>query len=65
MGNMAHNQLLSEQRAKAIVQYLDNKGIRVKSISQEGRGALASSGKIMTEEERAKNRKVEVVIRRD
>ncbi len=65
IGNMAHNQLLSEQRARAIVQYLDNMGIKVKSISQEGRGALVSKDKIMTEEERAKNRKVEVVIKRD
>lgn len=65
IGNRAYNQMLSEQRAKAIVEYLNNAGIEVKTIRQEGRGAIASTGTVDDEEEdKAKNRRVEVIIRK-
>lgn len=60
LGNIAYNQMLSEQRAKAVVTYLDNAGIKVKSIKQEGKGAVKSD----TEVDRKKNRRVMVVIRK-
>ncbi|MFT6938376.1 MAG: outer membrane protein OmpA-like peptidoglycan-associated protein, partial [Saprospiraceae bacterium] len=56
LGNIAYNQMLSEQRAKAVVTYLDNVGIKVKSIRQEGKGAVKSGGDV----EREKNRRVEI-----
>lgn len=59
LGNVAYNQMLSEQRAKAVVTYLDNAGIKVKSIKQEGKGAVKSG-----DGEREKNRRVEIIIRK-
>jgi outer membrane protein OmpA-like peptidoglycan-associated protein/tetratricopeptide (TPR) repeat protein len=60
LGNIAYNQMLSEQRARAVVTYLDNAGIKVKSIRQEGKGAVSSGG----EADRERNRRVEIVIKR-
>lgn len=60
LGNLAYNQMLSEQRAKAVVTYLDNADIKVKSIKQEGKGAVTLGSDV----ERAKNRRVMVVIRK-
>ncbi len=60
LGNVAYNQMLSEQRAKAVVTYLDNAGIKVKSIRQEGKGPVKSD----ENNEREKNRRVEIVIRK-
>jgi len=59
VGNVAYNQMLSEQRAKAVVTYLNNAGIVVKSIKQEGRGAVSGEA-----EDKDKNRKVEIIIRK-
>ena len=59
LGNVAYNQMLSEQRAKAVVTYLDNVGIKVKSIKQEGKGAVKSG-----DDGPEKNRRVEIIIRK-
>lgn len=58
-GDIAYNQMLSEQRAKAVVTYLENAGIKVKSIKQEGKGAVKSDT-----DDKEKNRRVEIIIRK-
>lgn len=55
-------QQLSEERAAAIKQYLTEKGIAPERIETIGYGATRPVSTIETEEERAKNRRVEVRI---
>ncbi len=61
MGPKAYNQKLSERRAKAIYDYLVLKGIDQSRLTTVGFGEERPAFSNDTEEERAKNRRVELV----
>ena len=61
-GSVSYNQRLSENRAKAVADYLINKGINPKRIVYRGYGKSKPLDDNKTEESRAKNRRVEVKI---
>jgi outer membrane protein OmpA-like peptidoglycan-associated protein len=61
MGPKAHNQKLSERRAKAVYDYLVLKGIDQSRLTTVGFGEEKPAFSNDTEEERAKNRRVELV----
>ncbi|MBQ5539304.1 MAG: OmpA family protein, partial [Bacteroidales bacterium] len=61
-GTEAHNQELSENRAKAIVKYLTDKKIDVKRLKAKGYGQSQPCADNSTEQGRAKNRRTEVKI---
>jgi OmpA-OmpF porin, OOP family len=65
VGTEAEQQELSVQRAKAIVDYLVSKGIEAKRFLYEGRGAREPVAPNDTEENMAKNRRVEIIIMED
>ena len=61
-GKDKYNEKLSEDRSKAVYDYLISKGIDKKRLSYKGYGAKRPIADNKTEEGRAKNRRVEFVI---
>jgi outer membrane protein OmpA-like peptidoglycan-associated protein len=62
VGDPASNQLLSEQRAHAVVDYLISKGIDKKRLLYKGLGSKQPVASNKTEEGRKKNRRVEFAV---
>ena len=62
-GTEAHNQALSERRARAVAEYLVSKGIEEERITTQGFGESRPVGLNDSEIGRQKNRRVEIVIR--
>lgn len=62
VGGDKDNQLLSENRAKAVVNYLQEKGIAAARLQAKGYGKTKPIADNDTEEGRAKNRRTEVKI---
>jgi len=60
IGTDSYNQKLSERRAKAVFDYLSNKGIDAKRLSWKGFGEKQPAYPNTTEGNRAKNRRVEL-----
>jgi len=56
----SYNQALSESRAKAVFNYLTNKGVDGSRLSWKGYGETRPAASNATEEGRAKNRRVEL-----
>ncbi len=56
---------LSVERAKTIVDYLTGQGIEAERFIYEGRGGTKPVAANDTEENRAKNRRVEIIILED
>jgi len=63
VGSADFNQKLSEQRAKAVMQYLVERGINASRLQAIGYGLTKPVADNKTEEGRAKNRRVELVIK--
>jgi outer membrane protein OmpA-like peptidoglycan-associated protein len=61
-GTDAYNQKLSMERAKTVYHYLITKGIDAQRLSYKGYGAARPVAPNDTEENRAKNRRTEVLI---
>ena len=61
-GKPADNLLLSENRAKSVVNYLTSKGIDPKRLSYKGYGEAQPVSPNSTEEGRAKNRRTELKV---
>lgn len=61
-GSDAYNQKLSERRAAAVVDYLVSKGISRSSLSASGKGESEPVASNDTEDGRAQNRRVELVV---
>lgn len=61
-GNQAANQKLSEDRASAVSSYLANKGVVEKRLSTVGYASTQPLGDNKTEDGRARNRRVEIVL---
>jgi OOP family OmpA-OmpF porin len=61
-GNPGHNRTLSDQRAQAVMKYLDDHGIAAKELVAAGYGADRPIADNATEDGREKNRRVEFVI---
>jgi len=62
LGTSTYNQLLSEKRAKAVADYLSNKGIPNEKIFTEGRGGSQPIASNSSEAGRAMNRRVEIEV---
>jgi outer membrane protein OmpA-like peptidoglycan-associated protein/tetratricopeptide (TPR) repeat protein len=62
IGNAADNQKLSENRAKAVVAYLNSKGIALTRLIAKGFGATKPIADNKTEEGRAQNRRTELKV---
>lgn len=63
VGSDAYNQALSERRASAVAQYLVNQGVLADRIYVAGRGESEPIASNETEEGRARNRRVEIILR--
>lgn len=63
VGGAEYNQRLSEARAKAVADYLIEKGAGSSQVRWEGLGATQPRGENDTEEGRRLNRRVEVIVR--
>jgi outer membrane protein OmpA-like peptidoglycan-associated protein len=63
VGSADYNQKLSEQRAAAVMQYLIERGIEATRLESVGYGLTKPVADNGTEEGRAKNRRVELVIK--
>ncbi|HET6400370.1 MAG TPA: OmpA family protein [Candidatus Kapabacteria bacterium] len=61
-GTEAHNDLLSKDRAKSVVNYLTEHGIDATRLSAIGYGSQKPVATNTTEEGRAKNRRVEFIL---
>ena len=62
LGTQTYNQLLSEKRARAVADYLNNKGIPNEKIFTEGRGGSRPIASNSSETGRAMNRRVEIAV---
>ena len=60
-GGTKHNQMLSDNRAKAVMQYLMKKGIGKERLSTIGYAATSPVASNLTDEGMAKNRRTELV----
>jgi len=63
VGSAANNKTLSEQRATAVLNYLVERGVDKKRLKAVGYGLTKPIADNNTEEGRAKNRRVELVIK--
>jgi len=63
VGSAEFNQKLSEERAKAVMKYLVERGVDAKRLQAVGYGLTKPVADNKTEEGRAKNRRVELVIK--
>ncbi len=63
-GSAAYNQTLSENRARAVVNYLARQGVAMNRLSSEGRGATDPIADNNTATGRAENRRVEIYLYR-
>lgn len=61
-GSAAHNQTLSENRARSVTDYLGKQGVAPARMTIEGRAARDPIGDNATAEGRAANRRVEVYL---
>lgn len=61
-GNEASNQALSEQRANAVRAFLTSKGVAVGMLTAKGYGSSKPVGDNNTDEGRAKNRRITLVV---
>ena len=62
MGSEKFNQRLSINRAQTLKEYLVGKGVDSERIVADGKGMKEPLNKNETEEDRAKNRRVELTI---
>jgi OmpA-OmpF porin, OOP family len=62
-GKDSYNQMLSEGRAKAVVEYLVSRGIDAKRLSSKGFGESQPIASNETADGRAQNRRVELLLR--
>jgi outer membrane protein OmpA-like peptidoglycan-associated protein len=62
IGNDNENLLLSNQRAKIVLNYFTSKGIAVERLTSKGMGAQQPVSDNQTEEGRALNRRTEMII---
>jgi len=62
VGKAADNLSLSDNRAKAVVQYITSKGIEAAHLSSKGFGATQPVADNSTDEGRAKNRRTELKV---
>jgi OOP family OmpA-OmpF porin len=62
VGSDAYNQKLSVRRAEAVKAYLVSKGIEKNRIYTEGKGEKQPVASNVTNEGRAKNRRVEIEV---
>lgn len=63
IGDSRLNQMLSEQRAKVIANYLNNQGVNEAMIAHRGEGASKPLAPNDSEENRQRNRRVQFLIR--
>ena len=61
-GDAAYNQQLSERRAEAVAAELERNGVSVYRVVTIGRGEEEPIASNLTEEGKAQNRRVEIVI---
>jgi outer membrane protein OmpA-like peptidoglycan-associated protein len=62
VGSEAYNQGLSERRADAVRDYLMSKGVKASRLTARGYGESRPVASNDTEEGRAENRRVELVV---
>lgn len=62
-GSELHNMQLSIRRAEAVAEYLRTRGIALTRLQADGRGETEPFADNATEAGRAKNRRVEIIIR--
>ena len=62
IGSEEYNQGLSERRADAVRDYLTSKGVRASRLTSRGYGESRPIASNDTEEGRAENRRVEMVV---
>lgn len=62
-GSAAYNQKLSERRAKAVASYLEKEGVDAKNLTVKGYGATDFVASNDTAEGRAKNRRVDIIVK--
>jgi outer membrane protein OmpA-like peptidoglycan-associated protein len=65
IGDSAYNQALSVDRAKSVVQFLQEKGISLSRLYYRGWGARKAIAPNTTEEGRRQNRRTEIIIRHE
>jgi outer membrane protein OmpA-like peptidoglycan-associated protein len=63
MGSELHNLQLSIRRAEAVSEYLRSRGIELARLHADGRGEAEPVADNGTEAGRAKNRRVEIIVR--
>jgi outer membrane protein OmpA-like peptidoglycan-associated protein len=65
VGNAKQNQILSEKRALSVKEYLLNQGIETSRIQTQGVGGTKPVASNASEDERKKNRRVEIFIQEE
>ena len=65
IGSKGYNQRLSQNRANAVMQLLESKGVEPGQLHAEGRGEANPIADNSTSEGRAANRRIEAELRRD